>query len=309
LQFRDIAIAAAVLLALAVLAGLVRDKHVALLAGGGVALLAAGLVSSALMFSSPMDHRSSILSPGSSEGFYSEAEPDRDFGSPPRGAWQTPQPAPSSPARNSPLGFPAEPDLPDPAAAAPSDDEISQAENYITEELRFNRPERMRINHSYVVEAQIGEAVVQSLGDIGPTIERDVPILANRLVRLVLISDDFDIEKLHQVDDLLIEPGTSGLWSWRVTPKHEGENRRMLLQVYGVQRDGAFSNPVLIKTYQEEIPVDVTAWDRAQLLGMGFLAQWEILAGIFGAIGGLWVFISNVLKFLRQRKQGAQPAA
>jgi hypothetical protein len=108
---------------------------------------------------------------------------------------------------------------------------------------------------------------------------------------------------------LLIEPGTSGLWSWRVTPKHEGENRRMLLQVYGVQRDGAFSNPVLIKTYQEEIPVDVTAWDRAQLLGMGFLAQWEILAGIFGAIGGLWVFISNVLKFLRQRKQGAQPAA
>lgn len=181
------------------------------------------------------------------------------------------------------------------------------ASDFHIEELRFNRPERMRINRSYVVEAQIGATQPLSIADVGPVVSREVAVPDTRLVQVELVSDDFEIVKLHSVDSQLVAPGGTGVWTWRVTPRREGEARRLLLQVYGVLRREGYEGQALVRTYEESIPVDVTPIDRVQMIAQAFLAHWKVLAGLVGALGGMWVFINNVLKFIRERRRRAEP--
>lgn len=170
------------------------------------------------------------------------------------------------------------------------------------EDLRFNRPERMRLNKSYVVEAQFGVPAQPVLGNVGQTVTRRVAVPASRLVRVDLVADDFDIVKLHHVDDQLLTPGTTAMWSWRVTPTRETDQSKLILQVFGVMRQAGYTGEVLIKTYQEDIPVEVTTMDRFELGARAFLSRWDIIAGIFGAIGGAWVFFHNIMKLFTGRR-------
>ncbi|MEJ0060873.1 MAG: hypothetical protein WDM79_15385 [Terricaulis sp.] len=188
------------------------------------------------------------------------------------------------------------------------EEQSALSDQFQIEELRFNKPERMRINHAYVVEAQIGADAAPILGDVGDTVTRDITIPESRHVRVELIANDFEIEQLHQVEDVLIAPGTTGTWTWRVTPRVSGAERRMLLQVYGLVQQNGRDGQVLIKTYEETIPVDVTPLDQAQIYAEAFLSRWDVIAGIAGAIGGLWMFFSAIVKWFRRPRGRAQPA-
>lgn len=184
-----------------------------------------------------------------------------------------------------------------------------QADQFQVAELRFNKPSEMRLQHPYVVEATIatpGGSAPQGLGDVGPTVTRQTEI--TRKVRVELIANDFKIEKLSAVDTVLITPRTPGQWSWRVTPLSEGADRKMLLQVFGVlEAAGVSQGEVLIKTYEETIPVTVTPMDRANLVMNAVISSWQTIAGIFGVIGGIWVFLGNVAKAFKGKKE--EPAA
>jgi hypothetical protein len=102
---------------------------------------------------------------------------------------------------------------------------------------------------------------------------------------------------------VLITPETTGQWSWEVTPKREGADRKMLLQVWGVlERDGIAQGDILIKTYEETIPVKVTPIARVRLVSQGIIDRWQPLAGALGVIGGIWVFLQKLFGSLRRRK-------
>ncbi len=186
------------------------------------------------------------------------------------------------------------------AEAKPSDFQMA--------ELKFNKPDQMEIDTPYTVSATIAGALAEAqatLGNVGPTVSRAVKI--TRKVRVELIADDFDIKKLSAVDTVLITPETSGQWSWQVTPRRLGGERKMLLQVYGViESDGVAQGETLIKTYEETIPVKVTPMARVRLVSQGIVERWQPIAGALGVIGGIWVFLQKILAALTRRRKVEQ---
>ncbi len=60
---------------------------------------------------------------------------------------------------------------------------------------------------------------------------------------------------------------------------------------------------VLIKTYEETIPVTVTAMGRFTAVAQTVVSSWELIAGIAGVLGGVWVFLGNIGKALRGRDE------
>lgn len=175
-------------------------------------------------------------------------------------------------------------------------------------ELKFNKPEKMEIDVPYTVSATIAGALAEAqatLGNVGPTVSRAVRI--TRKVRVELVASDFDIKKLSAVDTVLITPETSGQWSWEVTPRRLGGDRKMLLQVFGViERDGVSQGETLIKTYEETIPVQVTPMARVRLVSQGIVDRWQPIAGALGVIGGIWVFLQKLLGALTRRRKVEQ---
>jgi hypothetical protein len=179
-------------------------------------------------------------------------------------------------------------------------------------DLRFNKPSTMELGKSYVVEATIAApgdtAPTAGLGSTGPTVSRDIEI--TRKVRVELIANDFKVDKLHTIDTVLIQPGSSGQWSWRVTPQTEGIDRKMLLQVWGVQEEnGVVIGDKMIRVYEEKIPVTVTPIGRVTSIANKVISSWEMVAGIFGVLGGIWMFLGNIGKALRGKKEETAPAS
>ncbi|HWA22533.1 MAG TPA: hypothetical protein VG735_09085 [Caulobacterales bacterium] len=196
---------------------------------------------------------------------------------------------------------------PPPAAAGEPAPVVADVKpsDFQTAELKFNKPEKMEIDVAYTVSATIAGALAETqatLGNVGPTVTRDVKI--TRKVRVELVADDFDIKKLHTIDTVLITPETSGQWSWQVTPRRLGGDRKMLLQVYGViERDGVSQGETLIKTYEETISVQVTPMARVRLISQGIVERWQPIAGALGVIGGIWVFLQKLLGALTRRRK------
>jgi hypothetical protein len=219
---------------------------------------------------------------------------------PPAAADEPPAAAPPPPAElaaPSGSGAAAPPTAAAAADAKPSDFQVA--------ELKFNKPAEMQIDTPYVVGATIAGALAETqatLGNVGPTVSRETKI--TRKVRVELVASDFQVKKLHTVDTVLITPETSGQWSWEVIPKREGADRKMLLQVWGVlERDGVAQGDILIKTYEETIPVKVTPIARVRLVSQGIIDRWQPLAGALGVIGGIWVFLQKLLGSLRPRRK------
>jgi hypothetical protein len=217
------------------------------------------------------------------------------------------QPGPMAEAGTGPGGGLAAPPAPVVAAPAPRAAEKAEVDptQFKLAELRFNKPTEMELNKSYVVEATVaapGAAAPQGLGTVGPVVTRQTEI--TRKVRVELLANDFKVEKLHTVDTVLITDKTPGQWSWRVTPTKEGVDRKMLLQVFGVlEQNGAEQGQVLIKTYEETIPVTVTAMGRVTAVAQTVVSSWELIAGIAGVLGGIWVFLGNIGKALRGKDE------
>jgi hypothetical protein len=184
--------------------------------------------------------------------------------------------------------------------------EQPKSSDFQVAELKFNKPTDMELGKTYVVDAVIaGEKAKDetiSLGNVGPTVSRQTKI--TRKVRVELVANDFEITKLHSVDTVLITPESSGQWSWRVKPLTPGVDRRMLLQVFGVlERDGVAQGDILIKTYEEKIPVNVTPLGRVRMVSQDIVTNWEPVAGALGVLGGIWAFLANL--FAGRRKEHA----
>ena len=205
---------------------------------------------------------------------------------------------------------------PPPAAAAPNTVAAAppaaepKAADFQVGKLRFNKPESMRIQQTYTVEATIaGERATTpqvSLGDVGSTQSRDVQITRKVRVELIAAPTDFEIKKIHTVDTVLVTPETAGQWSWEVKPLKAGLERPMLLQVFGViEKDGVVEGETPIETHRETINVEVTPMDQVRLFSADIVTNWEPVVGALGVLGGAWAFFSSFLAGLRRKKEEA----
>lgn len=173
--------------------------------------------------------------------------------------------------------------------------------------LKFNKAENMELGREYQVGATItlpnSVATPATLGDVGPTVTRETKI--TRKVRVELVGGgSFDVTPANPVTTFLITANTPGVWNWTVKPRKEGEGR-MQLQVFGVleRDDGVAEGEVLIKTYEETIPVTVTPMGRVRLISQNVVENWEPVAGALGVIGGIWAFIVNLFAGLRRKRE------
>jgi hypothetical protein len=163
----------------------------------------------------------------------------------------------------------------------------------------------MELGTEYTVGATItlpgSTSAPTTLGDVGPTVTRETKI--TRKVRVELVGGgSFDVTATNPVTTFLITADTPGVWNWRVKPRKEGEGR-LQLQVFGVlENNGVSEGEVLIKTYEETIPVTVTPMGRVKLISQNVVENWEPVAGALGVIGGIWAFFANFFAGLRRKR-------
>ena len=82
-----------------------------------------------------------------------------------------------------------------------------------------------------------------------------------RVMSAELIGREFDISPTDRQERTVVPPNPVS-WSWQVSPTDTGENKTLKLRLYAHLQDGSgVMPPILVKTLDASINVDVTTWD------------------------------------------------
>jgi hypothetical protein len=139
--------------------------------------------------------------------------------------------------------------------------------NLATAPLAYNKPEEMVRGRQEEVSLVIdltGEIDLEDeLADVpGEVVQGETKVARHMSAELRGGAFSIDPQGLQKK---LITAVSVNRWDWTVTPTEEGENQRLRLTVYvHIAENGVVSEPIRWKTFDAEIPVDVTTWDQVQ---------------------------------------------
>ena len=115
-----------------------------------------------------------------------------------------------------------------------------------------------------------------------------------RVMSAELTGKDFDIAPSGRQERTVIIPQPVN-WTWQVQPKEFGPNKPLKLQLYAhIEGPNGTMPPVLIKTLDANINVDVRTWDWV-------LAQVRDLEPIYAVIAALLGLLTAVLTYFFTR--------
>jgi hypothetical protein len=83
-------------------------------------------------------------------------------------------------------------------------------------------------------------------------------------------------------------------WEWRVIPTEGGEKKLTLTLAVAIGKDEQNTQPVQIKTLEEQIKVDVSTWDQALSVIPG-------VNSLFGAVGGIVTVVMGMAAWLYRK--------
>jgi hypothetical protein len=166
-----------------------------------------------------------------------------------------------------------------------------------------NTPNPLAINRSAVVEVEIGlrdEAAPTDLGNGGEVVTRDIAITNE--VEVDLITTDFDVKPMTQMEALSVAPGQPARWAWELKPRSAGPDKSIKIYVYGVtSKAGEKASRRLIKTHEETIKVTITPAQTIQRNVAALAGGLEPIAGVISAIGAIGGFLVGLLGWRRKR--------
>jgi hypothetical protein len=116
-----------------------------------------------------------------------------------------------------------------------------------------------------------------------------------RVMSAELTGRDFEIAPTGRQERTLVMPQPVN-WSWQVTPTESGTSKPLKLQLYAhIEGPNGTMPPMLIKTLDATIDVDVRTWDW-------ILAQVRDLEPIYAVIAALLGLLTAVLTYFFTRK-------
>lgn len=112
----------------------------------------------------------------------------------------------------------------------------------------------------------------------------------------------FDVDP-GGAQERLITTGAPAVWTWFVTPAQTGTAQRLKLELFAhIQADGETKPPVLIKTLDAAIDVDVTAWDWLIIQARAIEPIYGIMATVAGLAMALFGFLYRRIAVRRNRQ-------
>jgi hypothetical protein len=119
-----------------------------------------------------------------------------------------------------------------------------------------------------------------------------------RVMSAELSGRDFDIAPTGRQERTVIIPQPV-TWNWQVQPKESGPSKPLKLQLYAhIEGQNGTMPPILIKTLDADINVDVRTWDW-------ILAQVRNLEPIYAVIAALLGLLTAVLTYFFSRGSDA----
>ncbi|MBS1911648.1 MAG: hypothetical protein JST22_06660 [Bacteroidetes bacterium] len=146
----------------------------------------------------------------------------------------------------------------------------------------FQCPEEMKVGEEYYAVAELNDdtmrLAMKRLDSMGHGARVDTVIRVGAEVGAELIADerDFVVHASSNEPFQLKEQGFVCKWSWTITPKEEGREKRLHLNVSTVVRG---DQPKLIRSFDKTIVVTVTPWRRVVSFFGNSTNQW-LIAGL-----------------------------
>ncbi len=123
-----------------------------------------------------------------------------------------------------------------------------------------------------------------------------------RIMSAELSGSDFEISPSGSQERTVVPPEPVS-WNWQVMPTDTGKDKRLKLRLYAhLEGPGGAMPPVLVKTLDANIDVDVTTWDW-------MVNQARTLEPFYAVTAGLLGLLTAILTFLFARKRKTAPEA
>jgi hypothetical protein len=135
--------------------------------------------------------------------------------------------------------------------------------------LEYNRPDTMLLGRKTEITlvlrtdwegkdlpAEVSEELKGLPGEVKQGISK-----ITRVMSAELTGREFDISPASRQERTVVPPQPVS-WSWQVSPTETGEKKPLKLRLYAHLQDGSGTMPpILVKTLDASINVDVTTWD------------------------------------------------
>lgn len=165
--------------------------------------------------------------------------------------------------------------------------------------LAYNKPDSAYLGHVEEVTLAVdlrgaGQAAEIVATRPGEVVQAEVPV--TRIMSAELRGPSFDISPSGPLRKTL-SGAAPVVWTWKATPLEAGANKLLLLDVYvHVTRGGDVGEPITIRTYRDEITVDVRLKDQI----VGALTSTQ---GIVASTAAILVGLSTIFGWKRWQKR------
>jgi hypothetical protein len=165
--------------------------------------------------------------------------------------------------------------------------------------IEYNHPRTMHLGRKTQISLVLrsdwkGDAAPEGTSDEMKGLPGAVEKGSSKVTQIMsakLAGAAFDVDP-NGAQERLITTGAPTVWTWFVTPAQTGTAQRLKLELFAhIQAGGETKPPVLIKTLDAAIDVDVTAWDWLIIQARAI----EPVYGIMATAAGLAMALSGFL--------------
>lgn len=153
--------------------------------------------------------------------------------------------------------------------------------------LAYNKPDSAYLGHAEEVTLAVDLRGAEKAAEIvatrpGEVVQAEVPVA--RIMSAELRGPSFEVSPSGPLRKTLTGAAPV-VWTWKATPQEAGANKLLLLDVYvHVMRGEDVGDPITIRTYRDEITVDVRLKD--QIVGALTSTQGMVVSTV-AILGGL----------------------
>ena len=171
--------------------------------------------------------------------------------------------------------------------------------------LEYNHPSTMLLGHKTEIALVLrtdweGKGLPPTVSDELKGLPGDVKQGLSKITRIMsaeLSGSDFEISPAGQQDRTVVPPEPVS-WNWQVTPNETGNDKTLKLRLYAhLEGPGGAMPPILVKTLDATINVDVTTWDWMVNQARTLEPLYTVTAALLGLLTAMLTFI-----FARRRR-------
>lgn len=159
--------------------------------------------------------------------------------------------------------------------------------------LAYNRPVSMTRGVTQEISLvldldQQGAPATQLRGLSGEIVQATTKVARHMSAELRGVAFEIDPKEPQR---RLVTAAAPVQWTWAVKPIEEGEAQFLTLEVHAhIEAEGAVSQPIKIRTFRDEILVEVTTWDRVTDVAAEIKPIHALVVAVIGSGWGLFVW-------------------